>query len=57
LKEIAPDIKEPLTDAESEDADSEEKAEETMEHQPTAKEKIQEMIDRLNNQGFTRFWP
>lgn len=23
----------------------------------TAKEKIQEMIDRLNNQDFTRFWP
>ncbi|MBO4372469.1 MAG: hypothetical protein J5826_06010 [Bacteroidales bacterium] len=24
---------------------------------PTAKDKIKEMIDRLNNQGFTRFWP
>ncbi len=45
LKEIAPDINEALTDSEI-------KA-----HQPTAKEKIQEMIDRLNNQEFTRFWP
>jgi hypothetical protein len=26
-------------------------------HPLTAKEKIQEMIDRLNNQDFTRFWP
>lgn len=57
LKDIAPDIKEPLTDAESEDVDTEEKAEVVKEHQPTAKEKIQEMIDRLNNQEFTRFWP
>ena len=24
---------------------------------PTAKAKIQEMIERLENQGFTRFWP
>lgn len=45
LKEIAPDINEALTDSAI-------KA-----HQPTAKEKIQEMIDRLNNQEFTRFWP
>lgn len=57
LKDIAPDIKEPLTDTESEDVDTEEKAEVAKEHQPTAKEKIQEMIDRLNNQEFTRFWP
>jgi len=57
LKDIAPDIKGPLTDTESEDVDTEEKAEVAKEHQPTAKDKIQEMIDRLNNQEFTRFWP
>ena len=57
LKDIAPDIKKPLTDTESEDVDTEEKAEAVKEHQPTAKDKIQEMIDRLNNQEFTRFWP
>ena len=57
LKDIAPDVNGPLTDAESEDADTEEKAEVVKEHQPTAKEKLQEMIDRLNNQEFTRFWP
>ena len=51
------DIKEPLTDAESDNNDTEEKAEAVKEHQPTAKDKIQEMIDRLNNQEFTRFWP
>ena len=57
LKNIAPDIKDPLTDAESDNNDTEEKAEAVKEHQPTAKDKIQEMIDRLNNQEFTRFWP
>lgn len=57
LKDIAPDIKEPLTDAESKNVDTEGKAETVKEHQSTAKEKIQEMIDRLNNQEFTRFWP
>lgn len=57
LKNIAPDIKEPLTDAESDNNDTEEKAEAVKEHQSTAKDKIQEMIDRLNNQEFTRFWP
>lgn len=57
LKNIAPDIKEPLTDAKSDNNDTEEKAEAVKEHQPTAKDKIQEMIDRLNNQEFTRFWP
>ncbi|MBQ0088069.1 MAG: hypothetical protein KBT27_01905 [Prevotellaceae bacterium] len=31
--------------------------EEGKEHQQTAKEKIEEMIERLNNQEFTRFWP
>lgn len=57
LKNIAPDIKNPLTDAESDNNDTEEKAAAVKEHQPTAKDKIQEMIDRLNNQEFTRFWP
>ena len=57
LKELAPDIKETLTDTVSEDDDTEEKADAVKEHQPTAKDKIQEMIDRLNNQEFTRFWP
>ena len=57
LKELAPDIKETLTDTESGDDDTEEKADAVKEHQPTAKDKIQEMIDRLNNQEFTRFWP
>lgn len=57
LKDIAPDIKEPLADVESENDDTEEKTETVKGHQQTAKEKIQEMIDRLNNQEFTRFWP
>ena len=57
LKELAPDIKETLTDTESGDDDTEERADAVKEHQPTAKDKIQEMIDRLNNQEFTRFWP
>ena len=57
LKAIAPDIKEPSADAESENDDTEEKTETVKEHQQTAKEKIQEMIDRLDNQEFTRFWP
>ncbi len=57
LKDIAPDLKEPLTDTESDNDDTDEKAEAVKEHQPTAKEKIQEMIDRLNNQEFSRFWP
>ena len=43
LSEIAPKITED--------------AEEGKERQQTAKEKIQEMIDRLDNQEFTRFWP
>ena len=57
LKELAPDIKETLTDTESGDDDTEERADAVKEHHPTAKDKIQEMIDRLNNQEFTRFWP
>lgn len=57
LKEIAPDIKESSAEAASENDDTEEKTETVKECQQTAKEKIQEMIDRLNNQEFTRFWP
>ena len=41
LKELAPDI---VTN-------------ENEPHQQTAREKIQEMIERLENQEFTRFWP
>ena len=57
LKDIAPDIKEPSADSGSENDDTEEKIKAVKELQQTAKEKIQEMIDRLNNQEFTRFWP
>ena len=57
LKDIAPDIKETLSDATSNNGDAEGTMENNKEHQQTAKEKIQEMIDRLNNQEFTRFWP
>lgn len=54
LMELAPDIhKEPTEEA----LDDEESSEENDERQQTAKEKIQEMIDRLNNQEYTRFWP
>lgn len=57
LKDIAPDIKESSAEAASENDDTEEKTGTAKECQQTAKEKIQEMIDRLNNQEFTRFWP
>lgn len=57
LKDIAPNIKESSAEAGSENDDTEEKTETVKECQQTAKEKIQEMIDRLNNQEFTRFWP
>ena len=57
LKAIAPDIKEPSADGDSDNDDTAEKTETVKEHQQTAKEKIQEMIDRLDNQEFTRFWP
>lgn len=58
LKELAPDIKEISSDiTTSENDEAEELAEKDKEHQQIAKEKIQEMIDRLNNQEFTRFWP
>ena len=44
LESIAPDI---LTDGEEEEKESKQ----------TAREKIHEMIERLDNQEFTRFWP
>lgn len=44
LESIAPDIS---TDVEEEEKDSKQ----------TAREKIHEMIERLDNQEFTRFWP
>lgn len=55
LKELAPNLNEPSLDTASDDAGAEESADK--EHPQTAKEKIEEMIDRLNNQEFTRFWP
>ena len=55
LKELAPNLNEPSLDTASDDAGAAEPADK--EHPQTAKEKIEEMIDRLNNQEFTRFWP
>ena len=43
LKDLAPEIK--IEEQEGDD------------HYQTAREKIQEMINRLGNQEFTRFWP
>jgi len=64
LKALAPDIvqAEDTQDESGEDNagaenESEEIPEDQHAHQQTAKDKIQEMIDRLNNQDFTRFWP
>lgn len=57
LKELAPDIQEVSTEETPEDEDEAKSPDESKEHQQTAKEKIQEMIDRLNNQEYTRFWP
>lgn len=57
LKELAPDIREVSTKEIPEDEDDAKSPDESKEHQQTAKEKIQEMIDRLNNQEYTRFWP
>jgi hypothetical protein len=55
LMALAPDIKDESENDASEDGET--TTEGNKEHQQTAKEKIQEMIDRLNNQEFTRFWP
>lgn len=57
LKELAPNIQEVSTEETREDEDDAKSSDESKEHQQTAKEKIQEMIDRLNNQEYTRFWP
>lgn len=57
LKELAPDIQEVSTEDTPEDGNDAKLSEENKEHQQTAKEKIQEMTDRLNNQEYTRFWP
>lgn len=57
LKELAPDIQEVSTNEIPEDENDAKLFGESKEHQQTAKEKIQEMIDRLNNQEYTRFWP
>lgn len=64
LKALAPDIvhAEDTQDESGEDNagaenGSEENPEDKHAHYQTAKDKIQEMIERLNNQDFTRFWP
>ncbi len=57
LKELAPDIQEVSTEETPEDEDDAKSPNESKEHQQTAREKIQEMIYRLNNQEYTRFWP
>ena len=51
LMALAPDIQDKTSAEEDGDATP------AKEHQQTAKEKIKEMIDRLDNQEFTRFWP
>lgn len=55
LLALAPDILDEAKESSSEEDNDDTKT--TKECQQTAKEKIQEMIDRLNNQEFTRFWP
>lgn len=55
LLALAPDILDEAKESSSEKDNDDTKT--TKERQQTAKEKIQEMIDRLNNQEFTRFWP
>jgi len=58
LKELAPDIQDKLKERISEDEETVKTADnEPKEHFQTAKDKIQEMIDRLTNQEFTRYWP
>ena len=58
LKALAPNIDEAPKEATDEGEESEEiSIKEKKDHRQTAKEKIEEMIDRLNNQEFTRFWP
>ena len=61
LREIAPDLQSKLepqsSDSEVEGTETEPDEPKAETYQQTAKDKIQEMIDRLRNQEFTRFWP
>ena len=57
LKDLAPDLNEPSPEATADNGGAAGSADKDQEHQQTAKEKIEEMMDRLNNQEFTRFWP
>lgn len=58
LKELAPDIQDKPKERSSEDEETVKTVDnESEEHLQTAKDKIQEMIDRLTNQEFTRYWP
>ena len=57
LKDLAPDLNEPSPEATADNGGAAGPADKDQEHQQTAKEKIEEMMDRLNNQEFTRFWP
>lgn len=54
LMALAPNIQDEANDTSSEENDD---VKSTKENQQTAKKKIEDMIDRLNNQEFTRFWP
>ena len=57
LKDLAPDLNESSPEAAADNGGAAGPADKDQEHQQTAKEKIEEMMDRLNNQEFTRFWP
>lgn len=57
LKDLAPDLNELSPEATADNGGAAGPADKDQEHQQTAKEKIEEMMDRLNNQEFTRFWP
>ena len=57
LKDLAPDLNESSPEATADNGGAAGSADKDQEHQQTAKEKIEEMMDRLNNQEFTRFWP
>lgn len=57
LKDLAPDLNESSPEATADNGGAAGPADKDQEHQQTAKEKIEEMMDRLNNQEFTRFWP
>ena len=57
LKDLAPDLNESSPEATADNGGAAGPVDKDQEHQQTAKEKIEEMMDRLNNQEFTRFWP